>query len=139
MCSELADVAQPQPGAVDDAGVVLLVQVDHVAPLDQAGDRAQIDLEAGGEGDGRRLAHEVGELFFQLFVDDQRAVEEPAPAATGAEASDGLDGGFLDLGVVGQAQVVVAAEHDQRLSADSDLRVLGRFEGAEVRDRRRRP
>ena len=53
---ELDGRAEAEPGAVDDAGVVELVEVDDVAAPDQAGDDAEVRLEAGGEGQRRRLA-----------------------------------------------------------------------------------
>ena len=59
--AELPDVAEGEPRAIDDAGVVLLVEVDRVSLGDQAGDGAEIHLESGRERDGGLLAHELGQ------------------------------------------------------------------------------
>ena len=54
-------VAVGHLGAVDDRGVVELVEVDHLAPADQPGDEAEVGLVAGGEDEAVFLAQELGE------------------------------------------------------------------------------
>ena len=48
-------------GAVDDRGVVELVQVDHFAAADQPGDQAEVGRVAGGEDQAGFLAEEFGQ------------------------------------------------------------------------------
>src|SRR5437660_817002 len=62
-----------------------------------------------------------------------RPVQETAACATGPVLADGVEGGLLDSGVVGQSQVVVRAEHDHPAAADHDLRILGRIHDPEKR------
>src|SRR5439155_12637844 len=79
---ELLRDAEGEPRAVDDAGVVLFVEIDDVTPLDEARNGPQIDLETGRKRDCSFLSHETGELFLELDVDTERPVQEPASRAT---------------------------------------------------------
>ena len=65
---KLADLRKGEAGAVDDAGVVLLVEIDGVTAIEQAGDGAQVHLEPGGEGHRRRLADEPRQLLLERLV-----------------------------------------------------------------------
>src|SRR5690606_9456566 len=70
-------LAVREPGAIDDAGVIQLVEVDSLTPADQAGDHAQVGPIAGGEDQGALLAEELGEGGLKLLVEVEGAVEEP--------------------------------------------------------------
>ena len=89
--AELADVAEGEPRAVDDAGVVLLVEVDRVALADEAGDHAEVHLEAGGEDERGVLSHELGQPLLELDVEVERAVQEAAAGAAGSVLPDRVD------------------------------------------------
>ena len=128
---ELPDVAEREARAVDDARVVLLVEIDDVALADETGDRAQVHLEAGGEGDGRVLAHEVGEPLLEPHVDIEGAVQEPRAGAARSVFPDGGDRRLLHPGVVGQPEVVVRAEHDHPPAVADDLGILRGLDHAE--------
>ena len=106
--------AKDRRAPVDDAGVVLLVEIDRVAAIEQAGDGAEVHLEARREGDRRRLADEPRQLLLQRLVQGEGPVQQPAPRASGAVAVDRLDRGLLHLGMIGEPEVVVGAEHHQR-------------------------
>ena len=105
--AELAHLAEGEPRAVEDAGMVLLVEVDIIALADQTRDGAQVHLEAGGEDDRGFLSHELGQAALQLHVQIERSVEEPAAGAARAVPADGLHGGLFDPGVVCEAEVVL--------------------------------
>ncbi len=126
------DLGERQARAVDDAGVVLLVEIHGVPAVKQAGDYAQIDLEPGGEGDGRRLADELGQLRLEGLVQVQGAVQKATARAASPIPVHGGDGRLLDLWMVGQPQVVVGPQHHQAAPAHHDLRLLGRLDGPEV-------
>ena len=113
-----------QAGAVDDAGVVVLVQDHDIAAADQGADGAQVDLHAGREDQRCFLAHPLGQLALQLLVHLQGAVQEARAGATGAVAVDGVDGCLAHLGVGGQAQVVVGAAHDQAVAVEDRFACL---------------
>ena len=66
---ELQYVAVGETAAVDDAGVVERVEEDVAAPESQAGNHAQVDLEARAVGHGLLLAHQAGQLLLQLQMD----------------------------------------------------------------------
>ena len=128
---ESLDVPERQPGPVDDAGVVLLVQVDGVPLAHETGDGAQVHLEAGRERDGGLLTHELGQPLFELHVEVERSVQEAAARATGPVAPDRVDRGLLDAGVVGQTEIVVGTHHHQTPARDDDLGILGGFDDPE--------
>ena len=129
---ELQHVAVGEPAAVDDAGVVEGVEEDVAAVESQAGNHAQVDLEARAVGHGLLLAHQAGQLLLQRQVDVERPVEETGTGAAGAVFADGLDGRFLETGVVGESQVGVRAEHQDVLAGHPDDRVLPRFDGTVI-------
>ena len=130
--AEAAHLAKGQPAAVHDAGVVILVGDDKVAPAHQRRDGAQVGLVAGGKDQRRLRAHELGQPPLQFQVQFQRTVEEAGAGATGAVAPYRFDGGLAHLGVRGQAQVVVGTDHDQAVVADGDLGALTVGEGDEI-------
>ena len=73
-------------GAVHDRGVVQLVEVDHLAAADQAGDQAEVGGVAGGEDEAGFLAQELGQGALELLVQVERSVQEPAAGAARAVA-----------------------------------------------------
>src|SRR5690606_3520719 len=79
----------------------------------QAGEGAQVDLEAGREGDGGVAPREGGEPRLELLVQVERAVQQPGAGAAGAVARQRGGGGLLHLRVVGEAEIVVGAEHHE--------------------------
>src|SRR6185369_8665006 len=101
--------------AVEEHGVVV---------SEQRRQNAEVYLETGRE-DQRGLAlHEMREALFELGVNRERSVEKRRARTPGAELFDGGDGGGFDFGVAGQAQVVVRAQHDERLAVDGDDGIL---------------
>ncbi len=67
------------------------------------------------------LAEPVGELLLQLFVHRQRPVRGPRSGRAGAELRDGVACSGDDVGMQGQPQVIVRAEHQRWAPADRDL------------------
>ena len=87
-------------GVADDG--VLLVQ--------QGFEQPAIGIEAGGIEDGLLHAEKAGDGLFQLLVKILRAADEPNGGKSESVILQRLVGGGQDLGMVGQAQVVVGAE-----------------------------
>ena len=81
--------ALAEGAAVQDAGVDVLVHDDVLPLVHQARHHAGVGLEAGGEDQGRLLAHQVRQPALQFQVDGQGAVEEPGAGAAGAVLLDG--------------------------------------------------
>ena len=143
---EVAEVAVVEPlglaighlGAVDDRGVVELVQVDHLAAAHQARDQAEVGRVAGGEDEAGFLAQELGQGALELLVEVEGAVQEPAAGAPRAVPVEGTARGLEHLGVVGQAEVIVRPEHDPLLAVDDDDGVLRFGNRIEVRIQARR-
>ena len=120
------------PDAVDDAGVDLLVGDDDVVAVHDGRDGAEVDLEARAEDQGRLHVDVLGQALLELEMEVECPVEEARAGAARAVLLDGLDGGFLDLGVVGQPDVVVRADHDELLAVDVDFGPLGVLDRDEV-------
>jgi len=74
--AELQGLREAEPHAVDDRGVVHGVEERHVVATEQAGEHAQIDLEAGGEDQRSLTLHERREAVLELHVDVEGAVEQ---------------------------------------------------------------
>ncbi len=102
------DLGAGEACAVDDAGVVEFVGEDEVFFAEDAGDGAGVGGEAGLEDDAGFDTFEGGDLFFELHVDAHGAGDGADGAGAYAVFLCGGDGGFFELGVVAEAEVVVA-------------------------------
>ena len=108
--------------AFHQAGVQVVVADHHVALLGERAEGGVVGLESGAENDGGFFMNECGEFGFQLDVKIQRAVEQARSAAAAAVLLDGLDGGFLHLGMGDQVQIIVGPEHQHFALAPCALR-----------------
>ena len=99
-----------QADAVDDRGVVEGVGDDGVLGAQEALEEAAVGVEAGGIEDGVLHLEKSGDLLLQLQVQVLRSADEADRGQAEAVLVKGLAGGFQDLGVVGQAEVVVGAK-----------------------------
>ena len=125
-------LAEAELAAVINAGMVFPVADDVVVAAHQGGDDAQIGQKARRKGHHTVLAQEFGELLFQLQMKLQRAVHEAGAAAAGAILLQRLDAGLDDLGIHGETQIVVGAQHDTALALHDDFHVLTRFQRMEI-------
>ena len=75
---------------------------------------------------------EFSQLVLQLQVQLQRAVQKAGAAAAGAVPLQRLKARLLHLGAGGQAQIVVAAQHDAALALHDDLGVLAGLQRVKV-------
>ena len=78
--------------------------------------------------DGVFLAEEFGDGLFQLFVQLLRAADEAHAGKAIALLLEALMGRLNDLGMIGEAEVVVGAEVDYFVAADRDGRALRRLD-----------
>src|SRR5262249_53633572 len=90
------------------------------------------------EDERRLLADEGSQLGLQLLVQVEGAVEQPAAGAPRSVFSARLLRLLQDARVMGQAEVVVGAEHDLRMALDLHLGSLRAGDGQEVRIEARR-
>ncbi len=126
-------LAVRQPAAVDDAGVVQLVQVDLVVPTHQRPDDAQVRLVARAEHQRRFGADELRQPHLQPLVQVRIAVQE-STARTAAAVFLERSLGRLDYaGVVGEPHIVVRADHDLALTVDVRLGVVRPLDRHEIR------
>lgn len=95
--------------AVDQAGVIESVAVDRLAGLDERAEDTDIELKTAREQHGVLAASERGQTGFDGTVFRKVATDQARSCCAA-----GSNGGPAQLGVVGQAQVIVAAEADHR-------------------------
>src|SRR5690606_20217224 len=129
--AEPLKLAEGEHRAIDNAGVVFLIGNDHVAPAYNRRDGAEVGLVAGGDDENRLLADEVRQPLLKLAVHLQRAVHKARAGAARTEVVDGLLGGFAYLGVGGQPQVVVRADHNDLAALVADDRAFRVLKGDE--------
>ena len=123
--AEDLDLGARQPGAVDDAGVVELVGDDEVFFAEDGRDRARVGGEAGLEDDAGFDVLEARDLFFQLHVDLHGAGDGAHRARADAEFLRRFERGFAQLGMGGQAEIIVGGEVDDLLAVEgADRRLL---------------
>src|SRR5690606_16052138 len=79
------------------------------------------------------LTQEARQPLFELLVQIQRAVQEPAARAAATIALQRRFRRGQHLRVMRQAQVVVGAHHHLALAVDDDLGVVRRFDRQEIR------
>ncbi len=120
-------------GAVHDRGVVELVEEHHVLAAHQAGNQPHVGVVAGGEDDAVFLAEEFGQRRFELKVEVEGPVQEPAPGTARPIALQRVPGCFQDLGVVGKSEIIVGPQHDSPLALDDHLGVFGFGDWPEIR------
>ena len=128
---EALHLAVAELAAVDDAGMVFLVHDYDVVSPDQRGNRAEIGLHPRAEYERGFLTHERGEPFLELYVYAHRPVDEAAPGAAGSEDVDRLLSRFPDLGMKGQAKVVVRPQHKHFMAIHHDFGAFRALQGLE--------
>ena len=126
-----ADFCAAEPGGVHDAGVNQFIENDDVILAEQRADGSDGCGIAGRKTQRGFGAFEAGERFLQFVMRRQRAANQPRRAGAGAKFFHGLDGGFLEQRVVGEAEIIVRRKIKQRLSADLDVRALRRIHAAQ--------
>ena len=106
-----------QPAGIDQRRVVARVGDHQRARSGQGRDRAEVGQVAGGEDECCRHPDEVGELSLQASVDIRGPGDESRSGRASAVVARGTYGTGLDLGVSGQAEVVVAGQVEQPVPA----------------------
>src|SRR5262249_59879243 len=99
-----------EPDAVNDAGVVQLVGENRVLLAQERLEQPAVGVEAGGIEDSIFFAKETGDGPFKCLVQLLRAADKADRREAETPAAQPLVGGLNDLGVIGQAKVVVGAE-----------------------------
>ncbi len=128
----LVDGRERQAAGVDDAGVDHAVDEDVVALPGDRGDDAEVGLVARAEGQGGLAVQELGQPLLELLVEVDRAGQEARAAGPDPVAVDRRLGRRLGQGMIGQAEVVVRADHDHRPAPDLDAVPDRLLDGGEV-------
>ena len=103
-----------EQGAVDQRGMVELVGKDRRVDIAERGEQREVGQVAGSERQRTSLRNArrepVGQVVFELGVGARMTADEVRGAAARAEAPRAVGKRLDELRVVGQAEVVVAAE-----------------------------
>ena len=116
-----------EAGAVNDAGVVELVGEDEVLFAEDGAHGAGVGGKTALEDHAGFDVLEAGDLFLEIHVDAHGSGDGPHRAGADAKGARGGQGGLNQLGVVGQAEVVVAGQVDDLAAvvmADRSLLVV---------------
>ena len=101
-------LAEPNP--VDDRGVVQRVGDDGVLGRKQRLEHAAVGIEAGGEEDRVILAEPFGDPLLEAAMQSLRAADEADRGHAEPELVECLARCGDDIGMVGEAEIVVGAE-----------------------------
>ena len=102
--------------SIYDAGVDEFVQDDDVFFAKQRADSALRRGEAGGKSESGFGLFELGEGSFQFMERSEGAADQTGCAGACAEFFDGVNGGFFESVVIGQAEVIVGREVEERFA-----------------------
>ena len=124
---------QRETDAVPHAGVDVLVGQDHITALGEGGDGGHA-REVAGHADMAGFTVEEGrELFFQIDVVGAGTVGQ---AGAGGARAPFQHGGAARLdhgGVKGEAEIIVAGQHDHVAAVQADVRALLPLHGVVIR------
>ena len=132
LVAENLDGGPRKPRAVNDAGVVQLVGEDEVLFAENRAHRAGVGRKAALEDHAGLNIFEARNLLFELHVDAHGSGDGAHRARAHAEGPRGRDGRFNQLGVVGQAEIVVAGQVDHLAAVVVANRRLLVVEHAEI-------
>ena len=107
--------------------MVQLIRNDGVFRTEQRLEQAAVGIEAGAVQDRVRGAEEFADFFLERFVNTLSAANEPHRGKAIAPAVKRFVRGLNDLGMLGQAEIVVRAQVEDGLAvAHADVRILRR-------------
>ena len=112
--------------------MVQLVGDDEVFFAEDGGDRAGVGGESGLEDDAGFDVLEARDLFFELHVDLHGAGDGAHRARSDAVFTRGFERGFAQLGMRGQAEIIVGGEVDDLLAVEGADRGLLVVEHAQL-------
>ena len=104
--------------------MVQRVAYDRVVGPQEGLEEPSVGVETRGVEDRVIRAQKVGDSCFELLVNVLRTADEPDGCHAETAGGHRLLHRFQDLGMVGQAQVVVGAEVDSRAVCGAYLRTL---------------
>ena len=126
------DLGARQAAAVDDAGVVQRVRYDVVVRSEDGRDRACVGRESGLEHHAGFGVLELRNAAFQLHVQAHGARNGTDGARACAIFLRRRHRGFDELGVIGQAEIIVAGEIDDFAAIKAGNGFAGRFQHAQA-------
>src|SRR5271166_5809802 len=115
LVAEDLDGGAGEARAVDDAGVVELVGEDEVFLAEDGADGAGVGGKTALEDDAGFDILEARDLLFELHVNAHGSGDGADGAGAYAELAGSLEGGFDELRMIRQAEVVVAGQVDDLL------------------------
>ena len=130
--AEDEDFRARQAAAIDDAGVVQFVRDDEIFLAENSRDRARVRREARLKDHAGFHVLEVRDLLLQFHVNLHRARDGADRTRPHAVLARRRECRLAQLGVSGQAEVVVGGEVDDLFAVEGALRGLLVLEHAQV-------
>ena len=112
--------------------MVLLIKQHIVLTTSHTRHHSQIYFKACGIYHRIFFPHESGKTCFKLLMYIERSIKERRTSTPSAIFLDGLDCGFFNLRVIGQAHIAVRPEHQYFFTSDIHLGVLFTLNLAEI-------
>ena len=109
---EDVDLGPRKAAAVDDAGVIQRVGNDVVFGAQNRGDCPGVGGKTGLENHARFHVLEPRDALFKLHVDRHGSGDSAHGARSYAILARGFEGGFAQLGMGGQTEVIVRSQID---------------------------
>jgi hypothetical protein len=103
-----------EPAGVDQGGVHMGVGNDQRVAIGERRDHGQVRVVAGGEDQRGREAGELSQLPLHLGMEGQGSADQPGGGRASTEALGRRNGGGNHASVLGEAEIVVARQVDQR-------------------------
>ena len=119
--------------SVIDRRVVLAVIQDIIVLAADSGDNSQVCLESRRNGHTLLVACKFCDLFLQLQVQVERAVQETATAHAGSVFVERCVTGLNNGLVLCETEVVITAQHDHAVVLHLHHRGLTAFQLVEIR------
>src|SRR6266852_7508519 len=113
-----------QAHAVDQRSVIECVGENRILRAGERGNGADICLIAGGKKQRPRHLHELGELRFEALVEGAVPAQKMRGALPDPVTRGGFDRRLYDPRMVGEPQVIIAAERKALLPVHDDARPL---------------
>jgi len=126
------DFGAREAGSVDDGGVVELVGDDEVIFAEDRGNGAGVGSESGLEDHAGFDVFEASDFFFQLHVDLHGAGDRSHRTGADTVLASSFQSHFPQLGMRGEAEIIVGGEIDDFLAVEAADGGLLVFEHAQA-------
>ncbi len=109
--------------------MVQFIKIQIISASDQTSHHADIGLVARTKHQRGFLMEKFGQTVLELLVEIKRPVQEATPGTPTAISLQGIGSGLKNLGVVGQAQVIIRPHHNLGIAINRHFCPIRSFDG----------